>query len=144
MKRTLLLAVLSLVVTPSLARAQATQGTAQAEGVMWYRVSYAKFKPGMAAEARRIIYDHFWAVDKEIGREVIPFDVATGEWDHIVYFPMPGGPGELAFEDTPLGKRWQETLARREGGKDKAEALQKRFGEMILREQTEVVRRRIR
>ncbi len=144
MKRTLLLAVLFVTVVPTFTRGQGAPASGQIEGVTWYRVSYAKFKPGMAEEARRIIHDHFSAVDKEIGREVIAFDVVTGEWDHVVYFPMPGGPGELAFEETPVGKRWQETLARREGGKDKAEALQKRFGEMLLREKSEVVRRRIR
>jgi hypothetical protein len=57
---------------------------------------------------------------------------------------MPGGPGELAFTETALGKRWMKTLVRREGGKDKAEALQKRFNEMVLHEKTEIVRRRIR
>ena len=144
MKRTLLLAVLLLAVTATHTRAQGAQGAVQIEGVTWYMVSYAKFRFGMADEARRIIYEHFWPVDKEIGREVIPFDHVTGEWDHVVYFPMPGGPGELAFTETALGKRWMETLVRREGGKDKAEALQKRFNEMVLHEKTEIVRRRIR
>jgi len=55
-----------------------------------------------------------------------------------------GGPAELAFEETPLGKRWQDTFVRREGGKDKADALNKRFGEMVLQERTELVMTRFK
>ena len=143
MKRTAL-AVLCLAVTATSASAQGAQAPAPIEGVSWYLVSYAKFKSGMAEDARKIIYDHFWPVDREIGREVIPFDHVTGEWDHVVYLPLTGGPADLAFQETALGKRWTETLARREGGKDKAEALQKRFREMVLHEKTEIVMRRMR
>ena len=144
MNRTPLLGALflALFVTPGLA--QGAQSPKSIEGVTWYTVSYTKFKPGMADEARKIIYEHFWPVDKEIGREVIPFDYVTGEWDHVVYFPMPGGPAELAFQETPLGKRWQETFFRREGGKDKAEALDKRFRTMALNEKTELVMKRFK
>jgi hypothetical protein len=112
--------------------------------VAWYVASYAKFKAGMADEARKIIYEHPWPVDKEIGREVIAFDHATGDWDHVVYFPMAGGPSDLAFQETALGKRWMETFVRREGGKERAEALQKRFGEMVLNEKTELVMKRLK
>ncbi len=144
MRRTPLLAALFLASATTPVFAQGAQPGTQIEGVTWYIVSYSKFKPGTADEARKIIYEHFWPVDKEIGREVIPFDVVTGEWDHVVYFPMAGGPAELAFRETALGRRWQEAFARREGGKDKADALEKRFGEMVLREKTEIVMKRLR
>jgi hypothetical protein len=144
MRRTVLLAVLFLSASAGSARGQGAPAAAQIEGVTWYRVSYAKFKPEMVEAARRIIYEHFWPVDREIGREVLAFDQVTGDWDHVVYFPMPGGPAELAFRETALGKRWQETLARREGGNEKAAALQKQFAEMLLREKTEIVMRRVR
>jgi hypothetical protein len=57
---------------------------------------------------------------------------------------MPGGPSELGFRQTALGRKWLETLSRREGGRDKAEALDKRFSEMVLHTKAEVVMRRIR
>ncbi len=144
MNRTPLLAALFLALSAPPGLSQAAQSGNPIQGVTWYTVSYTKFKPGMADEARKIIYEHFWPVDKEIGREVMPFDHVTGEWDHVVYFPMPGGPGDLAFQETPLGKRWQETFLRRLGGKDKADAVNKRFGEMVLHEKTELVMKRLK
>ena len=144
MKRTPLLVALLLALPATPVLGQGAQTGNAIEGVTWYTVTYTKFKPGMADEARKIIHEHFWPVDKEIGREVIPFDYVTGEWDHVVYFPMPGGPGELAFRETPLGKRWQETFFRREGGKDKAEALNRRFGEMVLDDKTELAMKRFK
>jgi hypothetical protein len=144
MQRSPLLAALFLALFTPPALGQAAQPGTPIEGVTWYTVEYAKFKPGMADEARKIIYEHFWPVDKEIGREVIPFDHVTGEWDHVVYFPMPGGPGDLAFRETALGKRWFETFSRREGGKDKAAALDKRFSDMVLQTKTELVMKRFK
>lgn len=144
MNRAPLLAAVFLASSAIPSLGQSAQSGKPIEGVTWYTVSYTKFKSGMAEEARKIIYEHFWPVDKEIGRQVIPFDYVTGEWDHVVYFRMEGGPGELAFEETPLGKRWQDTFVRREGGKDKADALNKRFGEMVLQDKTELVMTRFK
>jgi hypothetical protein len=144
MRHTPLRAALLLALSATPILGQGAQTAKPIEGVTWYTASYVKFKPGMADEARKIIYEHFWPVDKEIGREVIPFDNVTGEWDHVVYLPMPGGPAELAFQETPLGKRWRETFFRREGGKEKAEALEKRFSEMVLHERTEIVMKRFK
>jgi hypothetical protein len=144
MKRTAFIAALFLALFPTAGFGQGAQPARPIEGVTWYAVSYTKFKPGMADEARRIIYDHFWPVDKEIGREVIPFDHVTGEWDHVVFIPMAGGPADLAFEETPAGRRWQETFIRREGGKDKAEALVRRLNDMVLHEKWELVKKRLR
>src|SRR5687768_1029479 len=56
---------LALSATPILA--QGAQTANPIEGVTWHTASYMKFKPGMADEARKIIYEHFWPVDKEIG-----------------------------------------------------------------------------
>lgn len=144
MNRIPLLAAVFLAVSATPGLGQGAQSGTPIQGVTWYSVSYTKFKPGMADQARKIIYESYWPVDKEIGREVIPFDYLTGEWDHVVYFSMPGGPGELAFEETPLGKRWQETFFRRQGGKDKGDALNKRFGEMVLHGKMEIVMKRLK
>lgn len=144
MTRIALIAALFLALFPTAGFAQGAQPAGSMEVVTWYAVSYAKFKPGMADEARRIIYEHFWPVDKEIGREVIPFDHVTGEWDHVVFIPMDGGPADLAFEQTPAGRRWQEAFFRREGGTDKAEALVRRLNDMVLHEKRELVKKRLR
>jgi hypothetical protein len=43
------------------------------DGDQTYLVVYAKFKPGKAPEAIKIIHEHFWPVDRKIGRQAIPF-----------------------------------------------------------------------
>src|SRR5215470_14840351 len=91
-----LLALSSLVV-PSYA----------AEDLQAYLVLYAKFKPGKTPEALKIIHEHFWPVDRKVGRKAIPFDLVTGEWDHVVYFPY-----DTARMDTiPPGAEWWKALA---------------------------------
>ena len=142
MQRTPLLVSMALMLATAPAPAQDAQPARGSGSVTWYLVHYVRFKPGMESEARRIIYDHFWPVDREIGREAIPFDYSTGEWDHVVHFPLPGGPGDLAVQETPIIKRWNEVFARREGGKDKADALYKRYSDMVLLEKIEVASRR--
>ena len=52
------------------------------------------------------------------------------------------GTGDLAVQETPIIKRWNEAFARREGGKDKADALYKRYSDMVLQEKIEVASRR--
>jgi hypothetical protein len=144
MRRIILISGLLVLALPSPVAAQGARSAESRDSVMWYRVEYAKFKPGTADEARRIIYEHFWPVDREIGREVIPFDHLTGDWDHVAYFPLPTGPGEFAVTETPLGRRWNEVLARREGGQENAAAILRRFNELVLRTKSELVTRRIR
>src|SRR5689334_23145736 len=77
-----------------------------ADGDQAYLVLYAKFKPGKAPEALKIIREHFFPVDKKIGRKSIPFDFSTGEWDHVVYFPY-----DTAKMDTVPGNAvWWKTF----------------------------------
>ena len=57
-------------------------------------------------------------------------------------FPMPGGPSELGLQSTAWETKWNEAFIRREGGKEKADALQKRFGEMVLQSKTDIVMKR--
>ena len=143
MKRTSLLLGLLLSASGTTALSQAAPTGKPIEHVAWYQVMYVKFKPGMAEEARKIIYEHFWAVDREIGREVIAFDPVTGEWDQVVYFPMPAGPSEVGLQSTPWDAKWNAAFERREGGKEKADALNKRYGEMVQQTKIEIVMRRI-
>lgn len=113
------------------------------ERTSWYRIVYVKFKPGALEEARKLIYDHYWPIDKEIGRDVIPFDPISGEWDHIVAFPMGGSPTQIALEESAQEKKWYEVLVRREGGKAQADALGKRYEGLVLSSKSEIVLRRM-
>ena len=109
------------------------------KNVKWYTVRYTKFKPGKADEAQKIIYNHFWKIDVERGRKVMPFTVVAGDWDHVVYFPM-DGPGELAWATTPSNEEWFAQLVEQEGGIEQARALQEKYRSLIAEQKTEIVR----
>jgi hypothetical protein len=101
-----------------------------------YLVMYAKFKPGKAPEALKIIHDHFHKVDMTIGRRVIPFDYVTGEWDHVVHFPF-----DTARMDTvPPGAEWMKALAAQEGGMDQAQRLFQSYLDLVETSRTEIAR----
>jgi len=127
--------LIGLIVVPLLAftiehPAQAAEG-AQAS---WYEAISFKFKAGKAEEALKIIHDHFQKVDKAIGRKVIPFEYLTGEWDHVVYFPL-----DIArMETIPSNSEWMKTLAGQEGGMEQAQKLFQSFLDMVAATKTEI------
>jgi hypothetical protein len=120
-------AVTSIVIAPL---------AVSADDVQVYLVEYAKFKPGKAPEALRIIHEHFHRVDAAIGRKVLPFDYVTGEWDHIVYFPY----DNARMETIPPGSEWMKALAAQEGGMDKAQKLWQQFWSLVANRKTEIAR----
>jgi hypothetical protein len=141
MRRIAILLGLALSLCAGSSHAQGAPSVKPNERTSWYRIIYVKFKPGALEEAQKLIYDHFWPIDKEIGREVIPFDAISGEWDQIVGFPMDGTPTQLAVADTPMDRKWNEALARREGGKAQAEAIWKRYMELVMTTKSEIALR---
>jgi len=101
-----------------------------------YLVAYAKFKPGKAPEALKIIHEHFWPVDRKVGRKAIPFDFVTGEWDHVVYFPY-----DTSRSDTiPSGAEWWKALAEQEGGNEQAQKLFQSFLDLHANSKFEIAK----
>lgn len=143
MKRTAILLGLALSLCAPAAHSQGLPSVKPNERTSWYRIVYVKFKPGALEEAQKLIYEHYWPIDKEIGREVIPFDPISGEWDQIVCFPMGGSPSQIALGDSPMDKRWNEVLVRREGGKAQADALNKRYMDLVMTTKSEIALRRM-
>lgn len=137
MKRNVLLPLL-LVLVYSAAHAQGQK----IEGVQWYQVLYARFKPGAAAEARQIILENFFPAEREIGREVLYFEGATGEWDFIGYFPMSEGPGALAYESTAEDQKFFEALGRQAGSPAKAEEVFQRWWSLVDHWEFDLMKRR--
>ena len=91
-----------------------------------YLALYEKFKPGKAPEGIKIIKEHFIPVDRKIGRKVIPFNFATGDWDHIAFFPY-----DASRKDTIPGfAEWFAALAELEGGQEQAKKLFDHFMEL--------------
>ena len=120
--------------------AQELPKAARISDVQWYQVTFIKFKPGKADEGRQIIADHFIKADEASGRAPTGFTLSTGEWDHVVFFPLAGGPSDLAWGVRPIDERWWAELARLEGGAAGARALVLRFNELIDRIETAVAR----
>ena len=100
----------------------------------WYQAISFKFKAGKAEEALKIIHDHFQKVDKAIGRKVIPFEYLTGEWDHVVYFPL----DVARMETIPSNTEWMKALAGQEGGMEQAQKLFGTFLDMVATSKTEI------
>jgi len=107
-----------------------------ADGEQTYLVAYAKFKPGKAPEALKIIHEHFWPVDKKVGRKAIPFDYTTGEWDHIVYFPYDTG----RMDTIPSGAEWWKAFAEQEGGAEQAQKLFQSFLDLHANSKFEIAK----
>ena len=142
MPKRLLLIIASFLVHPVLAEAQEMPTATRGADADWYRASFNKFKEGQAGTAREIIYEHFIKADEASGRNPIAFNFVTGEWDHVVFFPLQGGPSDLEWDIRPIDAQWWEALAELEGGIEQAQALVRRFGEMVERTETHIVRRR--
>ena len=107
-----------------------------ADGEQTYLVAYAKFKPGKAPEALKIIHEHFWPVDRKVGRKAIPFDFMTGEWDHVVYFPY-----DTSRMDTiPPGAEWWKALVEQEGGSEQAQKLFQGFLDLHANSKFEIAK----
>ena len=108
--------------------------------VTWYGVTYYKFKPGMAGDALNMIYQYFVPAGKASGYKVIHFDVAVGEWDHVAFFSLDGGPGDLGWEVSPIYEKFIQVLVKQQG----MEKLQEidNFESMIAYAKSELVMRR--
>jgi len=91
--------------------------------LVYYEGQFVKFYPGKRKEALSLIYDKFWSVDRAIGRKAIPFDLVTGEWDHIVFFRLHGGLADMELEKAEMRVKWSEQLEKQEGGPEKSKQL---------------------
>ena len=140
-RRSLILAALAFCL-PISVRAQELPKANKFEASDWYLVTYYRFKPGKAAEARDILYDHFIPTDRAAGREVANYDTRIGDWHHIAFFPMPEGAADLEWRVNPLGERFQAELAKKLGGARQATELMDKWNALIEETKTEVVMRR--
>lgn len=121
----------------------AVRGDARAETIElvrgdWYEVRMVKFKPGKAAEALALARAHFRPADQDIGRRTVPFDFASGDWDHVLYTPI--ALGADGYDTVPPRAAWWQALAAREGGIEAARALFARFLDMIAVSRVEIAR----
>lgn len=104
----------------------------------WYEVVYSKFGPTCGRRALQIIHEHFVAVDRTVGRQVIPFDFKTGEWDHVVFFPI--ALSADGYDTIPPSSEWWAAFHEQEGGREQAEAIFGEFLDCVVESRTEIAR----
>ncbi len=134
--------LLSVVLLALPALAQELPKAEKRENVQYYEAFFVKFKPGMAEQAWEAIYEHFILVDKKLGRKVRAYDLQTGEWDHVVFFPIEG-PEYFSWSTSPQDEKWWVAFAEQEGGADKAQAIFKKFLETVDKSKTELAHRHL-
>lgn len=112
------------------------------ENVQYYEALFVKFKPGMEDQAWEAIYQHFINVDKKIGRKVRAYDLQTGDWDTVVFFPIEG-PEYFSWSTSAQDEKWWGAFAELEGGADKAQAIWKKYLEAVAKSKVELAHRHL-
>ena len=97
-----------------------------------------KFKAGADQEARKIVAEHFTPVDRALHRKMLCFDFHLGEWDFVVYLPIDNDGCDAGWLPHGMSTFWQKEFYRREGGREKAQAVWKRYTDLVERHKTEV------
>lgn len=120
--------------------AQETPAAERRQNVQYYIAEYFDFKPGMEDQALEFAEEHFDPVSDPANREIV-FLPLTGEWDAIVFFPLPEGTEALAYEVSPSDAEWFTRFAEREGGMEVAMARFEEFNAMVGRSRRELVMR---
>jgi hypothetical protein len=110
--------------------------------VQYYEALFVKFKPGMADQAWDAIYEHFINVDKKLGRKVRAYDLQTGGWNMVVFFPI-DGPDNLSWSTSPEDEEWFAALAEQEGGAEKAWEVFNKYLEAVADSKFELAHRHL-
>ena len=100
---------------------------------VYFKGSFTKFHPGKREEAINLIYNRFWTVDQVVGRKPIPFELLTGEWDHMGFFRLHGGLAEMELKKAAMQAKWDRQLEKQEGGPEKAKALHDYHDSLVMK-----------
>ena len=108
----------------------------------WVRIGMIKFKPMMKEKAQDLINNFFVKADQAAGRKgPIAFDLATGEYDMIVAFPMEHGIETLNYEMSPSDITWMKELSKIAGGQEQAMAKLQEFYGMVDKLTSDIARK---
>lgn len=108
----------------------------------WVRIGMVKFKPMMKEKAKAIINNYFVKADMALGKNgPTAFDMASGEYDMIVAFPMDQGIETLNYEMSPSDISWMKELAKLTGGPDQAMAKLQEFYDMVDKWDSDIARK---
>ncbi|MFQ5776729.1 MAG: hypothetical protein ACE5IP_01835 [Terriglobia bacterium] len=136
------LVVVSVLLLGVSVSAQELPKAEKRENVQYYQAMFIKFKPGMADQAWEAIYQHFINVDKKIGRKVRAYDLQTGGWDIVVFFPIEG-PDYYSWSTPPQDEEWWAAFAELEGGAEKAQEIFSKFLKTVADSKVELAHRHL-
>ncbi|MAP53901.1 hypothetical protein [Altibacter sp.] len=108
----------------------------------WVRMAYVKFKPMMKEKAQAIIKDYFMKADMNLGNTgPMSFEMASGEYDMLVIFPLEEGIETLNYEMSPDDVKWMNEMSKLTGGMDKAMAKLQEFYSYVADWDSELARK---
>ncbi len=141
----LLAVTFTLFLGSSLALAQDDEGPlTQGDDAVYVTVTFVDYKPGMRADALELIAEHFVPAGKAAGtRGPVAIHFQTGEWDAAFHWRLEGGMADLEWYMSPDDVKWMAALAEQEGGKEEAEALLAKYGDMVARSLVSVGHRHV-
>ncbi|HBY69928.1 MAG TPA: hypothetical protein DEG69_20595 [Flavobacteriaceae bacterium] len=109
------------------------------ENPEWVRIAYVKFKPMMKDKAKSIINDYFMKAGQNSGtQQPMSFDLASGEYDMIVVFPLEKGIETLNYEMTEDDVKWMGEMSKLTGGPDKAMAKMQEFYSYVAKMDSDI------
>jgi len=144
MTRRLTLAVFAVLLLTTPALAQELPQPQKHEKARWFRIVRTKYKVGKTWEARELIRTHLVPATEASGvaAPVMEFHHQTGPWDETVIWAMAEGPAAMEWALHPEFTKWFATLAKLEGGADKAWAVLGKYTDLVEREETDLVLQR--
>ncbi|PVW14670.1 hypothetical protein [Marixanthomonas spongiae] len=109
------------------------------ENPEWVRIAYVKFKPMMKDKAKSIINDYFMKAGQNSGGAApTSYDLASGEYDMLVIFPMEKGIETLNYKMTEEDVKWMGELSKLTGGQEKAMAKMQEFYSYVAKMDSDI------
>ncbi len=141
-KRIVLLILGLLLLTTAPLVGQEEPQPSKFSGVDWYSTLYIKLKPDKVGRVQEIVYGHLLPAGQAAGNaKPQVYEFSTGEWNMVIFFPMPDGPSSLAWERAPSDAKFFAALAKQEGSPEKAQALFMEFLGCMQESRQEVARK---
>lgn len=108
----------------------------------WFMTKYIKYKVGKADQARELIYSLFKKADEHTGQLVLTFESDMGEWDHIAFFHLKNGPGDLNWKKSEMDAAWWKQVCNLSGSEENAKKALDEYNSYIKKQEFSLVRMR--
>jgi hypothetical protein len=113
------------------------------ENIEWSSITYFKFEPGKADDAKKIINDYYKPSAREAGQQlpVMELDLLYSDWDHMVVFPLEEGIEVFNWKTSPGDVAWLKAFHQRVGGEEKGKKVFEEFRSYIKESKSMLARK---